>query len=264
MFTLTETVNNISRRVSLESEIGSEIELAYNLLVFVNDVLQFPGRSYEFNGGSQITFAEPIPLGSTLKVYFYKGASTDSQFFTSKTKVKEGDGLQITQNIYDSPPVQQLPRTAIRIVSSDTLRTEIYENIGISDSSDQLRSISWTPQSKDLIINGEYVSKSRDEQNSEILTFSKLTNYVIVGVGVTTVGISTSDAIFVGVNTDVIGINTLSGIGSLVQIRDYVEGQYLGYGVTVVSIGSSSIGLSTTSISPSGTNLSSISFYRLT
>lgn len=274
VFTLTETVNNKSRRVSLESEIGSEIELQYNLLVFVNDVLQLPEKSYEFTGGSQITFAEPIPLGSTLKVYFYRGAATDAQFFTSKTQVKEGDGLQIPQHIFGSPPVEQLPRTAVRIVSSDTLRTEVYENIGISDSSDQLRSISWTPQSKDLIINGEYVSKSREEQDSEIDKFTKLEDYL---------GITTISGTFNGFCTSIIGLNTTSGIGSLVQIGDYVEGSYVSIGVSVVSIGSSqinigsgtSIGISTGSgnlfvgiisysSSPSGINTIPISFYRLT
>lgn len=274
VFTLTETVNNKSKRVSLESEVGSEIDLSYNLLVFINDVLQLPGKSYEFTGGSQITFSEAVPLGSTLKVYFYKGASTDSQFFTTKIEVKEGDKLQIPQHIYGSPPVGQLPRTAIRIVSSDTLRTEIYTDIGISNSSDQLRSISWTPQSKDLIINGEYVSKSRDEQDSEVQKFNKITNYL---------GITTASGTFNGFCTSIIGVNTTAGIGSLIQIGDYVEGSYVSIGVSVVSIGSSeinigsgtSIGISTGagnlflgitsySSSPSGINTIPISFYRLT
>lgn len=261
VFTLTETINNKSRRVSLESEVGSEIELAYNLLVFVNDVLQTPNKSYTFTGGSQITFSEAIPTGSTLKVYFYKGASTDAQFFTSRLQIKEGDKLQLAQHIFGVPPVGQKPRTVVRILSSDTLRTEVYDDIGISASSDQLRSIAWTPQNRDLIINGEFISKAREQQESGITSFTKLTDNIIVGIN--TIGISTADGIFTGINTDVIGINTISGIGSLVQIRDYVEGPYLGIGVTVVSIGSSFVGLSTTSSSPSGTNLTSISFYRV-
>lgn len=257
VFTLTETIDNKSRRVSLESEIGAEVELVYNLLVFVNDVLQLPGKSYTFNGGSQITFTEAVPLGSTLKVYFYKGAQTDVQFFTSKIQVKEGDKLQIAQNIYGTPPVAQKQRTAIRIVSSDTLRTEVYDDIGISNASDQLRSISWTPQYSDSIINGEYISKSRDEQDSEILTFTKLT---------TSSGIGTTNGTFIGLNTSIIGINTSSGIGSLVQIGDYIEGSYLGLGVTVVSIGSNVVGIGSTSYStsPSGSNTIPISFYRVT
>ena len=257
VFTLTETIDNKPRRVSLESEVGSEVELAYNLLVFVNDVLQLPGKSYRFTGGSQITFTESVPLGSTLKVYFYKGAPTDAQFFVSKVQVKEGDKLQIPQHIYGSPPVAQKQRTAVRIVSSDTLRTEVYDDIGISDSSDQLRSISWTPQYADSIINGEFISKSRDEQDSEILKFTKLT---------TSSGIGTTDGTFAGLNTSIIGIDTSSGIGSLVQIGDYVEGTYIGIGVTVVSIGSNIVGIGSTSYSssPSGSNTIPISFYRVT
>jgi len=273
VFTLTETFDNISKRVSLESEVGSEVELSYNLLVFINDVLQQPGKSYSFTGGSQITFLESVPFGSTLKVYFYKGAATDSQFFTSKIQVKEGDKLQIPQHIYGPPPVSQNSRTVVKIVSSDTLRTEVYDYVGISDASDQLRSISWTPQSKDLIINGEYVSKSRNEQNSKLIVFTQLSSN----------GISTISGTFSGFCTSIIGINTSVGIGSLIQVGDYVEGSYVAIGVSIVSIGSSninigsgtSIGISTQSgnlflgitsysSSPSGINTIPISFYRIT
>lgn len=262
VFTLTETIDGKSKRVSLESEQGSEIELAYNLLVFINDVLQIPDKSYTFKGGSQITFTEPVPLGSSLKVYFYKGSTNDTQLFINKSGIKEGDGLQISQDIYSPPPVEQKSRTVVRILSSDTLRTEVYDDVGISESSSQLRSISWTPQKKDLIINGEFVSKSRENLDSEVVKFSKLSQNVVIGL--TTVTIYEIEGNFIGINTSSIGINTTVGIGSIVQVGDYVEGSYLGYGVTVVSIGSSIIQLSSTSSSPSGNNVSNISFYRPT
>lgn len=249
VFTLTETINNKSRRVSLESEPGSEIDLAYNLLVFINDVLQIPNKSYTFKGGSQISFTESVPLGSSLKVYFYKGSINDTQLFTNKNRVKEGDKLQIAQDIYSPPPVEQKSRTVMRILSSDTLRTEVYDDVGISESSTKLRSISWTPQKADLIINGEYVSKSRESIESEVIKLIRSSE--IVGT-------------FNGSNTNIIGINTTVGVGTNVQIGDYVEGEYLGYGITVVSIGSSIIQLSSNSESPVGVNTSLISFYKPT
>ena len=53
------------------------------LLIFINDILQVPGESYEFNGGSVVNFTEP-PKGSssdgsfegdTCKILFYKGTA---------------------------------------------------------------------------------------------------------------------------------------------------------------------------------------------
>jgi len=80
---------------------------------------------------------------------------------------------------------------------------------------------------------------------------------------------------------NIIGINTNSGIGSLVQVGDYIESSYTLGGVKVVSIGASyidigspSLGISTESenlylgtsyysTSPTGINTIPISFYRI-
>ena len=140
----------------------------------------------------------------------------------------------------------------------------------MSEDSSQLRSITWTPQKTDLILDGVYLSKSRLEQNSEIDTFSIITQNVTVGIG-TTVGITTTLGTYIGLATNIIGINTTAGIGSLISIGDYVESSFTGLGVSIVSIGTSSIGIRTTSsqnisgittYSPTGITTTSISFYR--
>jgi len=273
VFVLTETIDGEVRRTSLESDPGSEIDLTYNLLIFVNDVLQIPNESYTFPGGSQVIFTEAPAKGSTVKVYFYFGFFGDAILFQSQTDVKEGDKLRIQRDIFEAPPFEQLDRTAKRVVSSDTLRTEVYTNIGLSEESSQFRSISWTPQVADKIINGEIVSKSRAEWRSGITSISKLS--IDTAVGIVTVAISTSPGTFIGIGTNIIGINTNAGIGSLVQVGDYVEGSYIGIGVTIVSIGSSTInigspGISTNylgdtsySTSPAGTNTIPLTFYRI-
>jgi hypothetical protein len=232
-----------------------------------------PNKSYTFPGGSQIIFTEAPSKGSTVKVYFYFGFFGDATLFQSQTDVKEGDILRIQRDIFEAPPFEQLNRTAKRIVSSDTLRTEVYSNIGLSEESSQFRSISWTPQIADKIINGEIVSKSRPEWRSGITSISKLS--INTTVGIVTVAISTSPGTFIGIGTNIIGINTNAGIGSLVQVGDYVEGSYVGVGVTIVSIGSSNInigspGISTNylgdtsySSSPAGTNTIPLTFYRI-
>lgn len=243
-FTLMETIDNVSQRLNLDADSQYEIELQQNLLVFVNDVLQIPGSSYTFNKGSKITFSEPIPYGSSVKVYFYKGYYNDVVNASALSKIKEGDNLQLNQDIYGPPPIQQNLRTVLEIVNSDTLRTDVYSDIGLSDDSSQFRSVTWTPQKTDLILNGIIVTKSRFEQRSGISSFTKLADYV---------------GIFTGISTSLIGVAT-GGI----QIGDYVEGNYVGTGVTVVSIGSSSISIGSTlySDSPIGINTSLLSFYR--
>jgi hypothetical protein len=274
VFTLTETVNGTVRRTSLEADPGGEIDISYNLLVFVNDVLQVPNESYVFLGGSQLEFSEPPSLGSSVKIYFYEGYAGDAPFTQAQTDVKEGDKLQIQRDKFEVPPLRQFSRTAKRIVSSDTLRTEVYTSVGLSNDSSQKRSISWTPQKSDAIIGGEYVSKSRDEWSSGITSITKISRTIYSGL--TTVGYSTyASGTFVGVSTNIIGINTNAGIGTLLQIGDYVEGSYVSIGVTIVSIGASYInigspgitstylGNSSYSSSPAGTNTIPVRFYRI-
>jgi hypothetical protein len=284
---LTSKVNGVrktfnltknSQRISFDTESQYEIELEYNLLVFVNDILQIPNDSYIFNGGSIITFTEPIPAGSNVKLYFYKGYIDDTSLSSVIPKLKEGDSLQLQQDIYNPPPLKQKERIIKEFVSADVLRTNVYTNIGISEDSSQLRSVTWTPQKTDLILDGEFLSKSRQEQNSGISSITIITQNVTVGVG-TTVGITTTLGTFNGFSTSIIGINTNAGIGSLIQVGDYVEGSYVSVGVTIVSIGSSYInigsppigistginsfvGLTSYSSSPAGINTIPLSFYR--
>jgi len=282
IFTLLEKVQTplgeVIRRTSLESDPASEIDLSYNLLVFVNDILQIPGDSYIFLGGSQLEFKEAPPVGSNVKVYFYEGFDGDTQFFQNQTDVEEGDKLQIQRNIYEYFPLEQKQRTILRIVSSDTARTEVYADRGLSDSSSQRRSISWIPKKSDAILNGEYIFKSREKLSSGISSITRLSLDILSGI--TTIGYATTTpGTFNGIGTNIIGINTNSGIGSLVQIGDYVEGSYIAIGVTIVSIGSSyidigipSLGISTGldsylgitsySFSPLGINTIPLSFYR--
>ena len=266
----TFSLTKDGQRISLDTESQYEIELQYNILVFVNDVLQIPNSSYTFNGGSIITFTESIPTGSNVKIYIYKGYYNDTFIGTSVSKIKEGDLVQLAQDIYGIPPVEENARIIKQFISADVLRTDVYSDIWLSEDSSQLRSITWTPQKTDLILDGVYLSKSRLEQNSEIDTFSIITQNVTVGIG-TTVGITTTLGTYIGLATNIIGINTTAGIGSLISIGDYVESSFTGLGVSIVSIGTSSIGIRTTSsqnisgittYSPTGITTTSISFYR--
>jgi hypothetical protein len=250
IFTLYETVDGESQPISLETVNGSQIDLAYNLLIFINDILQIPNESYTFTSGTQVLFKEAPALGSTVKVYFYKGSYNDTEFVNIDPPIEPGDILQIRKDLLNKSPQQQQTRTVKRILTSDTVQTELYNKLGLSESSSQIRSISWTPQKQDKIISGEYVNKSRFSQRSRLYSF---------------VGIGTTSGTFVGVGTNTIGISTTVGIGTLIVIGDYVESDYTGVGVTVTSIGSGSIGIGKTyyiSNSPSGINTTTISIWR--
>lgn len=234
-FTLKETIDSVSQTISIQSADDSEIDLSYVLLVFVNDVLQIPGKSYRFNGGSKIIFTEAPPAKltsegvlekSTVKVYFYAGYGPDTEEVFPNTNFKVGDTVLINKDLYETSPLRQLSRTVKEILTSDSFKTELYKNKGLSDDSGQLRSINWTPQKNDLIISGDYVPKSRN--------LYRATTGIYTGIGQTV-------ATFTGVST--IGINTSIGIG--ISIGDYVESTTIGAGITVVSIGSSYVGLST-------------------
>ena len=104
-----ELVDGVTRKYPLKSNgeyltiraaKGSKISVKDCLLIFVNDILQKPGEAYVFNGGSVVTFSEPLRSGDTTKVIFYKGTGdVDVVFRDILETVKEGD--EITLN-YDS------------------------------------------------------------------------------------------------------------------------------------------------------------------
>lgn len=256
IFTLYETIDGEAQPVSLETIDGSQIDLAYNLLIFINDILQIPNESYTFTSGTQVVFKEAPALGSTAKVYFYKGNYNDTEFVNVIPIIEPGDVLQIRKDLLNKSPQQQQTRTVKRILTSDTVQTELYNKLGLSESASQYRSISWTPQKQDIIISGEYVNKSRYSQRSKVNS--------VVGIGTTT-------GTYIGLATNIIGISTTVGIGSLILVGDYLESAYTGTGVTITSIGASSIGIDTTSsqnisgvltYSPAGTNTTVISIWR--
>lgn len=218
----TFTIKENDQILSLESAVGSDIDLEQNILLFVNDVLQIPGESYAFGGGTQIILSEAPPAGSTIRVYFYMGSDEDSTLFDIDPKIKIGDNLKVKKNIERNPQTQ-FSRTVKRILSSDSLDTEIYTRKGLSYNSFTYRSVDFTPQSRDLYISGELISKSRDSLKTIDIAYSS--------IGSTT-------AQFNGIGTNILGINTTG-----LQVNDYIESDYTD-SYQIVSIGSSEINLS--------------------
>jgi hypothetical protein len=228
-----------SQLLSLETLPGSPIDIEQNILLFVNDVLQIPGESYSFNGGTQLILSEPPPVGSTVKVYFYTGSTGDMILYDIDPKIKIGDNLKIKKNIEKNPQTQ-IRRTVKKILSSDKLRTEIYNKKGLTYDSVTYRPVDFTPQNQDLIIGGELISKARESLNS-------------IDVGFTSVKTATGS--FSVASASTIGINT-----SNINIGDYVESIYTD-SYKVISIDSGVIGISTSAANQSVTT-STISIWR--
>ena len=91
----TLTLN--STQISIRAAKGSVINVQDVLLIFVNDILQVPGKGYKFDGGSIIEFSEAPKDGDTCKILFYKGTGDDVDviFRNVIETVKVGDNLQI-------------------------------------------------------------------------------------------------------------------------------------------------------------------------
>jgi len=169
--------------VSILSSRGSNINVQDSLLVFVNDVLQVPGKGYIFSGGSVITFTEPPKVGDVSKIIFYKGSgSIDVVERNILETVKIGDELTIgyDSSIGQSSMLQEESRTVASINSTNILNTNPYFGPGNITDPTLLRPVVWRRQTEDKIIDGKSVGKDRILYESLIYP----TSYLIQSVGI--------------------------------------------------------------------------------
>jgi hypothetical protein len=169
--------------ISILSSKGSNINVQDTLLIFINDVLQVPGKGYTFPGGSIITFTEPPKVGDTSKIIFYRGSGdVDVLDVDVLETVKVGDELTIN---YDpsrgqSPTLQEEERTVTRIDSTDLVKTNPYFGPGNVSDETLERPVIWCRQTEDKIINEIPIGKSRMLYEAAITP----TSYLIKPVGI--------------------------------------------------------------------------------
>ena len=159
-FTLTQTNGGNTEIIDLRKEPGSDLVLQNNIFIYLNDILQVPGESYTFFG-SRIVFSEAPKPNSLCSVIFYRGSSLDVETVTPLKTIKEGDIVQIGENINDNLDREQFERVVKKIVASDQLDTYNYDSIGINTNPDKIRPLKWTKQTEDRVILGSLVSKAR-------------------------------------------------------------------------------------------------------
>ncbi len=176
-FTLKEN----GEPISIEKTAGSPISLDDVLLIFINDVLQKPGKAYQFDGGSQIKFTEAPPTGSSLQVLFYRGTDADVITTEAVETILKGDIVTIGSPSKDRSILKQDPRTIREVVSRDTLQTTIYKGQGITDAKTPLRPVTWRKQEDDKFVDGVKVSKARGLYVGRVQPATR----IISGVGTT-------------------------------------------------------------------------------
>jgi hypothetical protein len=149
--------------VTIRAAQGSVIDVQSIILIFINDILQYPGDSYTFGGGSVITFSEAPKAGDTSKIIFYKGSGDIDVTFTDVLEtVKVGDIVEISENkdSCSDVPYQDL-RIVSEIFSSSSIKTNSYSGPGITNNPLCVRPIKLCRQTEDRVLNGQFVNKDR-------------------------------------------------------------------------------------------------------
>ena len=154
-----------SEIVSIIAAKGSKIDVQDVILVFVNNVLQVPGKGYTFTGGSIITFTEAPKEGDTCKIIFYKGSGgIDVKPRSVIQTVKKGDDLTINfdASIGQQSSLQEDERIVTRLDSTDIVSTNPYFGPGNTEDETLLRPVKLCRQTEDRIINDVEIGKDRE------------------------------------------------------------------------------------------------------
>lgn len=165
--------------ISIQKNPGSTLDLDHTLLIFINDVLQVPGVSYIFNGGSVVRFIESPKATDKSKILFYRGTSEyDVADIDVIEEIKIGDNLMINS---EDPDYQQSDRLVTDILSTETVETYFYNGSGISADESRTRPVKLCRQTEDLIINGQVIGKNRTFYDALITPTTKLISSVSIG-----------------------------------------------------------------------------------
>ena len=169
--------------VTIRAAKGSPIDIKATLLIFINDIIQKPGESYIFEGGSVVEFTEAPKNGDTVKVIFYKGSGdVDVIFKDILETIKVGDEVTLNYEggFGQGPGLQQDSRVVTGINTTDSIQTNPYAGAGLTQDETLKRPLKWCRQTRDKIINGNVVGKSRNIYEPNIYP----TTHIIQSVGI--------------------------------------------------------------------------------
>ena len=164
----------LSFEIDPNAALSTEIDLNAVLLIFVNGVLQQPGSSYTFEGGTSFIFQQAPSDSDKIDIFFYLGqdgvdvilVDVDETFkIGDEVLVKKHPNFALTKD-------QDRNRTILDIISADTIETDIYLGPGINEN--DFKPLSWTKQKRDKFVKGDFVYKTRDSIEPRILPTSKI------------------------------------------------------------------------------------------
>jgi len=152
---------------------SSLIDFDAILLIYINGVMQEPGVSYIFEGGTTFRFTEAPKTQDKVDVFFYRGTrGIDSIEIDVNETIKPGDEVRIYKNDTITGTVTQDSRIVSSIISADTTETGIYLGDGIDEVN--YKPLSWDKQKRDLLIGDNPQSKSRDSLEGMVFPTAKV------------------------------------------------------------------------------------------
>ena len=234
-FLLTVTTLGVTDTFSVRIVPGSDLNKNNNFFIFINDILQKPGESYNIIG-SQIIFSEAPKANSKCLILYYRGSDLDVEIIDPPRTIKEGDSIQIGENISDPYDREQFERVVKKIVSEDIFDTFPYDSLGINTDSKKARPLRWTKQTRDRIINGVLYSKGRPDLKSRNTPTTRIIKSVEKND--TTIYVNSAFPLFVKDDEDYIGI----GKGLKEELRDIVvlDNNTVGFATGTASVSSAS------------------------
>ena len=144
---------------TIKTKPGSTIDVQATLLVFINDILQVPGESYIFKGGSYLTFTEAPKVGDKSNILFYRGTGdVDTLEVDILETIEPGDDVTLNSDVRN---LSEDARIVFAINSSNNLYTNVYSGPGITNDSTYARPVKWCRQTEDTFIDGKAVTKDR-------------------------------------------------------------------------------------------------------
>ena len=167
------------------------IDLNAVLLIFINGVLQEPGSSYTFEGGTTFEFDEAPRAEAKVDIFFYKGQDgVDVDTADIQQTVKIGDEVRLFKHPVGFSTSQQAERTVKELLGAKLAETDIYTGAGIDEKNN--KPLRWTKQKVDIILGGKKIDKSREILEPQVYPTSK-----IIGDFTTSSGEGNTNGIFV-------------------------------------------------------------------
>ena len=162
--------------LSFESSSTSNItnNLSNLLVIFINGILQNPGETYVFEGGTSFIFDTAPKVEDDVAIYFYTGnRSVDININTNvNPSIERGDVVQIRKSSFSSNSIDQDSRIVTDLSFSDKFETNKYVGPGIV--TDRFLPMSLTKQKSEFKVNGELIFKTRDSIEAQINPIAKI------------------------------------------------------------------------------------------